>query len=196
MKYGSLLNIGRLKLQVGCTWHQCTPRLVWMPRRYLIPKLGSGLKIFFLQHANSTQHSSSSCWLSHQKVSKLDHLLNLRETTTPPMKIDPWKRRFLLETTIFRFHVSFRECRILWLKKTNSTFIIRFLQRWNKNSPLFHLFSNLTRKEHQHWSTKPGWVKQVAISSVKKPWFDSCDGSHRIHETGRFTYTSRRLLDM
>ena len=28
---------------------------------------------------------------------------------TWPLKIDPWKRRFLLETTIFRCHVSFRE---------------------------------------------------------------------------------------
>ena len=28
---------------------------------------------------------------------------------TWPLKIDPWKRRFLLETTIFRCYVSFRE---------------------------------------------------------------------------------------
>ena len=28
---------------------------------------------------------------------------------TYPLKIDPWKRRFLLETTIFRGYVSFRE---------------------------------------------------------------------------------------
>ena len=27
------------------------------------------------------------------------------------LKIDPWKRRFLLETSNFRFHVSFRGCR-------------------------------------------------------------------------------------
>ena len=29
---------------------------------------------------------------------------------TWPLKIDPWKRRFLLDTTIFRGYVSFREC--------------------------------------------------------------------------------------
>ena len=28
---------------------------------------------------------------------------------TYPLKIDPWKRRFLLETIIFRGYVSFRE---------------------------------------------------------------------------------------
>jgi len=28
---------------------------------------------------------------------------------TWPLKIDPWKRRFLLETTIFRCFVTFRE---------------------------------------------------------------------------------------
>ena len=28
----------------------------------------------------------------------------------PEKKIDPWKRRFRLENTIFRGHVSFREC--------------------------------------------------------------------------------------
>ena len=29
---------------------------------------------------------------------------------TYPLKIDPWKRRFLLETIVFRGYVSFREC--------------------------------------------------------------------------------------
>jgi len=32
---------------------------------------------------------------------------------TYPLKIDPWKRRFLLKTIIFRGYVSFRECKIL-----------------------------------------------------------------------------------
>ena len=35
---------------------------------------------------------------------------------THPRKIDPWKRRFLLETIMFRGYVSFREC-----KYTNCT---------------------------------------------------------------------------
>jgi len=29
---------------------------------------------------------------------------------TYPLTIDPWKRRFLLETIIFRGYASFREC--------------------------------------------------------------------------------------
>ena len=32
------------------------------------------------------------------------------QTNSSPLKMDPWKRRFLLETTIFRGYVSFREC--------------------------------------------------------------------------------------
>ena len=32
----------------------------------------------------------------------------LPETNSSPLKIDPWKRRFLLETIIFRGYVSFR----------------------------------------------------------------------------------------
>ena len=35
----------------------------------------------------------------------------LLETNSSPLKIDPWKRRFLLETTISRGDVSFRECK-------------------------------------------------------------------------------------
>ena len=34
----------------------------------------------------------------------------LPETNSSPLNIDPWKRRFLLETTILRGYVSFREC--------------------------------------------------------------------------------------
>ena len=34
----------------------------------------------------------------------------LPETNELPLKIDSWKRIFLLETVIFRGHVSFREC--------------------------------------------------------------------------------------
>ena len=35
----------------------------------------------------------------------------LPETNMVHLKITPWKRRFLLETIIFRCYVSFRECR-------------------------------------------------------------------------------------
>lgn len=37
----------------------------------------------------------------------------LPETNSSPLKIDPLKRRSLLETTIFRGYVSFRECSFL-----------------------------------------------------------------------------------
>ena len=33
----------------------------------------------------------------------------LPETNSSPLKIDPWKRRFLLKTAIFMGYVSFRE---------------------------------------------------------------------------------------
>ena len=38
--------------------------------------------------------------------------------STVALKIDPWKRRFLLETIIFRFHISFRECHWLVVEQT------------------------------------------------------------------------------
>ena len=41
---------------------------------------------------------------------------------TYPLKIDPWKRRFRLETIIFRCYVSFRECN-LFLKSFRRTWL-------------------------------------------------------------------------
>ena len=48
------------------------------------------------------------------KLRKVQISMNLYDTTlhgtiTYPLKIDPWKKRFLLETISFRGHVSFRE---------------------------------------------------------------------------------------
>ena len=40
---------------------------------------------------------------------KMDGWNTLPETNSWPLKIDPWKRRFLLETTLFRGYVSFKE---------------------------------------------------------------------------------------
>ena len=45
---------------------------------------------------------------SDDVINLLAQIPSLKLTYT--LKIDPWKRRFLLETTIFRGHVSFREC--------------------------------------------------------------------------------------
>ena len=39
----------------------------------------------------------------------------LPKTNISHLKIDPWKRRFLLETTIFRCYVSLRECNYKWV---------------------------------------------------------------------------------
>ena len=57
----------------------------------------------------------------------------LPETNISPLKIDPWKRRFLLETTIFRGYVSFRQGRIhpksllrLWLAGSVQSFHLPF----------------------------------------------------------------------
>ena len=43
---------------------------------------------------------------------KVTHLPSLK--LTYPLKVDPWKRRFLLETIVFRGYVSFRECTRTW----------------------------------------------------------------------------------
>ena len=39
------------------------------------------------------------------------------------LKMDPWKRRFLLETTISRFHVNFWGCKCSWIYHTDHTWI-------------------------------------------------------------------------
>ena len=44
----------------------------------------------------------------------------LPETNGSHLTIDPWKRKFLLETTIFRGYVSFGECN----KKIDSVFFL------------------------------------------------------------------------
>ena len=43
------------------------------------------------------------------QMTDLMYHIHPRKLTWHP-KIDTWKRRFLLETIILRFHVSFREC--------------------------------------------------------------------------------------
>ena len=65
-------------------------------------------------------NTNKSTIFSHAKIQVLfavipkflpkDVELALPETNSSPLKIDPWKRRFLLETTISRCYVSFREC--------------------------------------------------------------------------------------
>ena len=47
---------------------------------------------------------------SLQRIVKKSVKLILPRSLTWNLKISPWKRRFLLETIIFRFHVKFRGC--------------------------------------------------------------------------------------
>ena len=56
----------------------------------------------------------------HKKRTKIK-LLHSSELHPPKqtwnLKMDPWKRRFLLETIISRFHVNFLGCNIAGWKK-------------------------------------------------------------------------------
>ncbi len=59
--------------------------------------------------------------------------LHSRKLTWHP-KIDTWKRRFLLETIILRFHVSFRECTFfLPPNKNGGEFFSRFFWETGEN---------------------------------------------------------------
>ena len=54
---------------------------------------------------------TNSCQSSELAYTFENEDLTPPKTNSLPLKIDPWKRRFLLETTIFRGYVSFRECK-------------------------------------------------------------------------------------
>ena len=54
---------------------------------------------------------------------------------TYPLKIDPWKRRFLLETISFRGYVSFRECSASYLTVfLHRTLFGRRSWKWNSDA--------------------------------------------------------------
>ena len=59
---------------------------------------------------NPADLNPASCFRMGSVCLSLKKLPSLK--LTYPLKIDPWKRRFLLETIIFRGYgyVSFREC--------------------------------------------------------------------------------------
>jgi len=58
-------------------------------------------------------------WFNHQLGSLLQNMFfNIHPgKLTWNLKMKPWKRRFLLETIIFRFHVSFRRGTLLSLSE-------------------------------------------------------------------------------
>jgi len=64
---------------------------------------------------------------------------------TWPLKIGPWKRRFLLETTIFRGYVTFRECR--WLKLLPIVSVCFTSYPGCQSSVFFCVFSRESRKK-------------------------------------------------
>ncbi len=57
------------------------------------------------------------------------------------LKMDPWKRRFLLETIISRFHVNFWGCKILPLPKRNSEFVPKKLLLWGGQRVVFMVWN-------------------------------------------------------
>ena len=80
---------------------------------------------------------------------KKDFWLTLPETNSSPVKIDPWKRRFLLESINFRGYVSFREgmlsCFFCW-------FLTCVFSKCRCEMLIFVGFRNRMpyRKEHRH----------------------------------------------
>ena len=97
----------------------------------------------------------------HQQYFCLSHISRFRDCNnyisyTPQnkhgtLKMEPWKRRFLLETIICRFHVKFRGCNCIWVGKK-----VWFLQKctlffWGGN---FSLSSFMKFSPFQNFSLK------------------------------------------
>ena len=78
-----------------------------------------------VQMPASGEVGNSWRWQGDEAMKLTQPMATLPETDSSPLKIDPWKRRFLSETTIFRGYVSLRECnpsnfcgikmRLVWL---------------------------------------------------------------------------------
>ena len=103
--------------QLGC--HDIQSKLICSLNNLLAPHSPEieWLRFFF---ANSPQKFQSGNWLIQVDKtchSELHLKSTLLETNSSPLKIDPWKRRFLLETTIFSGYVSFREGKDFKLKR-------------------------------------------------------------------------------
>ena len=98
--------------------------------------------IWWSSVSSPSSRESKQC---HESTSSLSHTLcsidmrlceqyNLLFVSLPslkltyPLKIDPWKRRFLLETTIFRCYVSFRGCNVYTAKNWYSTWNMTLLE--------------------------------------------------------------------
>ena len=65
--------------------------------------------VFFFVWAHSVQHSGTKIYSVHlTRGNVFENRIHPRKLTWH-LKIDSWKRRSLLETINFRFHVSFRE---------------------------------------------------------------------------------------
>ena len=77
-------------------WLSMTPQLVLTSSD---PRIGKGLRMDLKIPRRREQ----------MICNHLVYDVHSRKLTWHP-KIDTWKRRFLLETIILRFHVSFREC--------------------------------------------------------------------------------------
>jgi len=65
-------------------------------------------------HHRHHRNPGPSSWFKGQKTERWEHIILIYyihpRKLTWNLKMNPWKRRFLLRTIIFRFHVSFRGC--------------------------------------------------------------------------------------
>jgi len=73
----------------------------------------------------------------------------------PPLKIHPWKRRFLLEAIIFGCYVSFRECIVSCLLMGHSFPQATYLQLYQFDDGRGHLRVKRTGWLVDHWL---GWT--------------------------------------
>ena len=68
------------------------------------------------------------------------------------LKMNPWKRRFLLKTIIFRFHVSFRGCSWDYDPKSEVEFLMVFRCTWVPRGPLWKAsYNNPTHYSYCWW---------------------------------------------
>ena len=91
----------------GYRWMQLIFTNTWLPMIFPISFPGCAVFFGFPMPTHTDQRGSP-----HSTPSVKNLVFNNSDCTLPetkPPQIDPLKRRFLLETTIFRFYLSFRE---------------------------------------------------------------------------------------
>ena len=125
-----------------CTTHICIYvmlDILNIPTAYLSALKRSWQPSHNTAHLNSLTKSNVGRWC----IRGMDpNYSTLPETNSSPLKIDPGKRRFLLETTIFRGYVRFREGISKYLDSFCSTSCLRHVLQWHlrpREELLLHL---------------------------------------------------------